>query len=112
VYIKDVVDMTLFFFNHPEINGIYNVGSSSANTWNDLARAIFSALGIEPNIDYIEMPEELRDRYQYYTCSDVGKLRESGYAGKQHSLTSAVYDYVVNYLQKGYRLGQEQDQNV
>ncbi|MFO7830593.1 MAG: ADP-glyceromanno-heptose 6-epimerase [Desulfuromonadaceae bacterium] len=111
VYIKDVVDMTLFFFNHPEINGIYNIGSSSANTWNDLARAIFSALGMEPEIEYVEMPAELRDRYQYYTCSDVTKLREAGYTGKQHLLSAAVYDYVVNYLQKGHHLGQEQDKS-
>lgn len=111
VYIKDVVDMTLFFFNHPEVNGIFNIGSSSANTWNDLARAIFSALGMEPNIEYIDMPAELRDRYQYYTCSDVTKLRSAGYTGEQHTLSSAVYDYVVNYLQQGHHLGQEQDKN-
>lgn len=112
VYIKDVVDMTLFFFNHPEINGIFNIGSSSANTWNDLAASIFSALGMETNIEYIDMPEELRGRYQYYTCSDVSKLHNAGYKGAQHSLSSAVYDYVVNYLQKGYHLGQEKDKNV
>lgn len=111
VYIKDVVDMTLFFFKHPEINGIFNIGSSSAHTWNDLAGAIFSALGMEPAIEYIDMPAELRDRYQYYTCSDVTKLRDAGYTGKQHSLNSAVYDYVVHYLQKGQHLGHEQDAN-
>jgi ADP-L-glycero-D-manno-heptose 6-epimerase len=110
VYIKDVVDMTLFFLKHPEVNGIFNVGSSSANTWNDLARAIFSALGMEPDIEYIEMPEELRDRYQYYTCSDVSKLHNAGYRGEQHSLNAAVFDYVVNYLQKGLHLGQERNQ--
>jgi ADP-L-glycero-D-manno-heptose 6-epimerase len=110
VYIKDVVDMTLFFLKHPEVNGIFNVGSSSANTWNDLAKAIFSALGMEPDIEYIEMPEELRDRYQYYTCSDVSKLHNAGYRGEQHSLNAAVFDYVVNYLQKGLHLGQERNQ--
>ena len=107
VYIKDVVDMTLFFYTHPEVNGIFNIGSSSANTWNDLARAIFSALQMEPNIEYIEMPDDLRERYQYYTCSDVSKLRAAGYTGKQHSLNAAVYDYVANYLRAGLHLGQE-----
>lgn len=111
VYIKDVVDMTLFFFKHPEVNGIFNIGSSSAHTWNDLARAIFSALKRDPEIEYIDMPDELRTRYQYYTCSDVTKLRDAGYTGKQHTLDSAVYDYVVNYLQKAQHLGQEQDRN-
>ncbi|MFA5701370.1 MAG: ADP-glyceromanno-heptose 6-epimerase [Desulfuromonas sp.] len=111
VYIKDVVDMTLFFFKHPEVNGIFNIGSSSAHTWNELAGAIFSALGRETEIEYIDMPDDLRTRYQYYTCSDITKLRGAGYAGKQHTLSSAVYDYVVNYLQKAQHLGQEQDRN-
>ncbi|MDY0213333.1 MAG: ADP-glyceromanno-heptose 6-epimerase [Desulfuromonadaceae bacterium] len=111
VYIKDVVDMTLFFFKHPEVNGIFNIGSSSAHTWNELAGSIFSALKRIPSIEYIDMPDDLRSRYQYYTCSDVTKLRDAGYTGKQHTLDSAVYDYVVNYLQKSHHLGQEKDRN-
>jgi ADP-L-glycero-D-manno-heptose 6-epimerase len=71
VYVKDVVDMALHFLDKPTINGLYNIGSSGANTWNTLATAIFSALDMAVNIEYVEMPESLKDKYQYYTCSDV-----------------------------------------
>jgi len=105
VYVKDVVDMALYFLDKPEINGIYNIGSDGANSWNSLAAAIFAALEREVNIEYIDMPEHLKEKYQYYTCSDVSKLRATGYAGRQTSLTAAVRDYVVNYLVPNKHLG-------
>jgi ADP-L-glycero-D-manno-heptose 6-epimerase len=89
VYVKDVVDMALFFLDRPEMNGLYNIGSSAANSWNALAAAIFSALDKKVQIEYIEMPDTLREKYQYYTCSDVSKLRAAGYAGEKISLQNA-----------------------
>lgn len=105
VYVKDVVDMALYFLDKPHINGIFNIGSDGANTWNALAAAIFSALKRKINIEYVEMPEELKEKYQYYTCSDVSKLRDSGYAGTHTSLQDAVADYVVHYLEPNRHLG-------
>ncbi len=105
VYVKDVVAMTLYFLEKPQVNGLYNIGSSRANSWNALATAIFSALGKEVNIEYIEMPDALRGKYQYYTCSDITKLKNAGYSGEQTSLQDAVRDYVVNYLVPNHYLG-------
>jgi len=105
VYVKDVVNMTLYFIDHPDANGLYNIGSSGANSWNSLATAIFAALDKETNIEYIEMPDSLRDKYQYYTCSDISKLQATGYTGEQLSLQEAVRDYVVNYLVPNRYLG-------
>ena len=105
VYVKDVVDMALYFLDQSDANGLYNIGSSGANSWNSLAAAIFTALDKEVAIEYVEMPDSLRDKYQYYTCSDVRKLRDTGYVGEQRSLQEAVRDYVVNYLVPNRHLG-------
>lgn len=99
LYVKDAVKMTLFFLDHPEINGIFNVGTGTARTWNSLAKAVFDALELEPQIEYIDMPEELRGHYQYYTQADMSKLRSAGYTDSITSLEDAVRDYVQNYLQ-------------
>ena len=78
IYIQDAVAMTLFFLDHPEINGLFNVGSGQARCWNDLARALFGAMNREPVIEYIEMPDSIRDQYQYHTCAEMGKIRTQG----------------------------------
>lgn len=101
IYIKDAVDMTIFFLNNPHINGIFNVGTGIPRSWNDLAKAVFSALGMEPNIEYIDMPEELKGKYQYYTKAEMEKIKAAGYSLIITSLEEAVRDYVVNYLEKG-----------
>jgi ADP-L-glycero-D-manno-heptose 6-epimerase len=101
IYVKDAVDMTLFFYENPGINGLFNIGSGKARTWNDLVKAVFAAMGKEPNIEYIEMPEPIRNQYQYYTCADITNLRKAGYSKKTTSLEEAITDYVQNYLQKG-----------
>ena len=98
LYIKDAVAMTLFLAENPEANGIFNIGSGEAHSWNELARAIFSALGRKPTIEYIDMPETIRERYQYFTKADIGKLRASGYSQPILPLMSSVKDYVENYL--------------
>ena len=100
LYIKDAVEMTLFFAEHPEANGIFNIGSGQARSWNDLARAIFEAMGKPVNIEYIPMPESLREKYQYFTQADIAKLRAAGCKNKITPLETAVKDYVQQYLMK------------
>ncbi len=104
IYVQDAVAMTLFFQDHPEINGLFNVGSGQARCWNDLARAIFEAMNREPVIEYIEMPDSIRDQYQYHTCAEVGKIRDAGYDLPTLSLEDAVSDYVSHYLIPGKHL--------
>jgi ADP-L-glycero-D-manno-heptose 6-epimerase len=105
LYVKDAVDMTLHLAANTAANGIFNIGSGVARTWNELARAVFAALGREPRIEYIEMPETIRDKYQYFTQADVHKLLASGYDSPITSLEDAVCDYVVNYLVPGRTIG-------
>ena len=106
LYIKDAVDMTLFFYDNPKISGIFNIGAGKARTWNDLVKAVFTAMGKKPNIEYIEMPDSIRNQYQYFTCADITKLRKAGYDEETTSLEDAIKDYVQNYLQKdGYLTG-------
>lgn len=97
IYVKDAVDIVLYFLNHPDINGIFNVGTGNARSWNDLAKALFLAVGRAPDIRYIEMPEVLRKRYQYFTEAEMSKLREAGYGREMTSLEDAVADY-ARYL--------------
>ncbi|HEC99753.1 MAG TPA: ADP-glyceromanno-heptose 6-epimerase [Proteobacteria bacterium] len=94
IYVEDAADMTLYFLEHPEINGIFNIGTGNPRTWNDLVKAVFSALGKEPSIEYIDMPENIRDRYQYLTKADISKLRMSGYEKETSALEDAVRGYV------------------
>lgn len=99
IYVKDVVDIMMHFFDHEEINGIYNVGTGQARTWNDLAKAIFKAAGKTLSIEYIDMPEALRKKYQYFTQAQIEKLRGSGYKKAFTSLEEAVADY-AGYLRE------------
>jgi ADP-L-glycero-D-manno-heptose 6-epimerase len=105
IYIKDAVDMTLFFLDKPEVNGLYNIGTAKARDWNDLARATFAAMGVDPDIEYIPMPDELQGKYQYYTQADTSKIRNAGYDGQTTSLENAIKDYVQNYLKPNDYLG-------
>jgi ADP-L-glycero-D-manno-heptose 6-epimerase len=83
---------------HREVNGIFNLGTGQSRTWNDLIRAVFSALGREPQIDYIPMPEPLQNQYQYYTEAKMDKLLARGCPALFKPLEETVRDYVVNYL--------------
>ncbi|MBW8001627.1 MAG: ADP-glyceromanno-heptose 6-epimerase [Planctomycetes bacterium] len=98
IYIKDAVDMTLFFADNPSINGIFNIGTANARTWNDLVNAVFGAMNIMPNIEYIGMPDAIKDQYQYFTQADITKIENAGYSKKIRSLENAIKDYVQNYL--------------
>jgi ADP-L-glycero-D-manno-heptose 6-epimerase len=105
VYVKDAVDMTLWLGEHPEANGIFNVGTGEAVSWNRLIGAIFLALGREPNIEYVDMPAQLKGKYQYFTQAEMAKLRAAGCDVAITPLEDAVRDYVRNYLMTGKRLG-------
>ena len=107
LYVKDAVDMTLFFFDNPDLAGIYNIGAGRARTWNDLAKASFAAMNKAPNIKYIDMPEELQDKYQYFTEANISKLRKAGYEKDLTLLEDAIKDYIQSYLQKDEYLGAE-----
>lgn len=99
IYVKDAVDAVMYFFNNLDINGIYNVGTGKARSWNDLAAALFKAVGKTPNIEYIDMPEYMRAQYQYFTEADMAKLRKSGYTKPFTELEEAVADY-AQYLSR------------
>lgn len=108
VYIKDIVSIVLHFLDHPEVNGLFNAGSGHARTWNDLTNAVFKALDKEPNIEYIDMPQSLKEKYQYYTELDMTNLVKSGFTTKLKSLERNVKDYVQNYLLQSKHLGDEE----
>jgi ADP-L-glycero-D-manno-heptose 6-epimerase len=107
LYVKDAIRMTLHLAETPSAGGLFNLGSGKAHTWVELATAIFTALGKEPNIEFIDMPEHLQSNYQYYTCADIAKLRASGFTQEITALTEAVRDYVQGYLVPDKRLGDE-----
>jgi ADP-L-glycero-D-manno-heptose 6-epimerase len=100
IYVKDAVEMTLFFYDNPQIGGLFNIGTGKARSWNDLVKAVFTAMDKKSNIEYIEMPESLRDQYQYFTEADITNIRKIGYENKSTTLEDAIKDYVQNYLQK------------
>ena len=109
LYVKDAVEMTLHFAEHDQgakAGGLFNLGSGQANTWLTLTRAIFTALNRPPQIDFIDMPEILRGKYQYFTQADVTKLRAAGYSRAMTPLDECVRDYVQNYLVPAKKLGE------
>lgn len=98
IYVKDAAAMTLHLAESDTAAGLFNVGAGRAETWIDLAHAVFAAMKREPSIEFVDMPEEMRAAYQYSTLADIGRLRASGYVNEVSSLTSAVRDYVSGYL--------------
>jgi ADP-L-glycero-D-manno-heptose 6-epimerase len=105
LYVKDAVAMTLFLGNHPLSGGLYNLGSGLAHTWLQLVTGIFRALELPPHIEFIDLPAHLREKYQYYTCADISKLRQLGYKDAITPLNDAVADYVRAYMVPGKLLG-------
>jgi ADP-L-glycero-D-manno-heptose 6-epimerase len=98
VYVKDVVDVLIYFMETRKHSGIYNLGTGKARPFNDLGKATFAAMGLTPNITYIDTPADIRDKYQYFTEADITSLRKAGYTAEFHSLEDGVKDYVQNYL--------------
>jgi ADP-L-glycero-D-manno-heptose 6-epimerase len=100
IYVKDLIDVCVFLMEHRKNSGIYNLGTGKARSFNDLGKATFMALGLEPKINYIDTPVDIRDKYQYYTEATMEKLRGIGYDKDFTSLEEGVKDYVQNYLVK------------
>ena len=98
LYVKDAIEMTIHLAITPRANGLFNLGSGSARTWIDLASAVFAALSRSAQIEFIEMPEVIRDKYQYFTQANIEKLKATGYQGPKFTLEQGVTDYVQNYL--------------
>lgn len=99
IYVKDVVDILFYFLQTRKHNGIYNLGTGQARTFLDLGTGVFQALGQKPAIDYIDIPADIRDSYQYYTQAEMRKLRAAGYQPAFTSLEAGIADYVTHYLQ-------------
>jgi len=107
LYVKDAVAMTIHLAESEDAGGLYNLGSGEARSWLDLAHAVFAAMDREPEIQFIDMPDHLREKYQYFTKADISKLKQSGYAQPITPLGDAVADYVKSYLIPDHRLGDE-----
>ncbi|MDO9566156.1 MAG: ADP-glyceromanno-heptose 6-epimerase [Candidatus Desulfaltia sp.] len=100
IYVKDAIEVMYYFYKNPQKAGIYNLGTGEARSWNDVALAMFSALGIKPVIEYIEMPENIKNQYQYFTQAKMDKVKAARYARKFMALEEAVKDY-CGYLKDG-----------
>ena len=106
IYVRDVVEVTLWFLEHREVSGVFNVGTGTARTWNDMARAMCAALYRPTAIRYVEMPANLQGQYQYHTRADVTKLRQVGYERPFTSLEDAINEYVRGFLAPDRHLGE------
>ncbi len=106
LYVKDAVDMTLHLASTDHVGGLYNVGSGAAHTWLDLAQGVFAAMDRSERIEFIEMPEALRGKYQYFTEADISRLRATGYDRAVTPFAAAIRDYICNYLEPGKLLGE------
>ena len=100
VYVKDIVDMMIWFLDNPEVQGLYNAGTGQARSFLDLANAVYSAMGKQPKIKFVDTPVEIRDKYQYFTEANMSKLQEAGFSKPATSLEDGVRDYVLNYLEQ------------
>ena len=100
IAVEDVVNICIFFYKNQKFSGLYNVGSGQARSFNDLVKAVFTALQLEANIQYIPTPEDIRDSYQYYTRAKMDKLKSIGFSKPFSSLEEGIEDYVKNYLSK------------
>lgn len=99
IYVKDILSICLHLLDHAPASGIYNAGTGKARSFLDLAHAVFAALDREPDIRFIDMPEDIRHTYQYFTEADMQKLMQAGYAHSFRSLEDGAQDYVRHYLQ-------------
>ncbi len=98
IYVMDAVDVLMWTLDNPKINGIFNLGTGHARSWNDLANALFTAMNKPANIIYIDMPENIQKQYQYFTEAEMTKLRSAGYTKPFQKLEDSVSDYAGNYL--------------
>ena len=101
VYVKDLMEVCLFLMHSRRHSGIYNLGSGRARTFLDLATNTFEALGLQPQIDFVDTPADIRDKYQYFTQANMSKLKSIGYQRPFHSLEDGIAEYVKDYLTEG-----------
>jgi len=101
IYVKDLIEVCLFFMHHRKDSGIYNLGSGKARTFKDLVTSTFLAMDKTPDISFIDTPEDIRDKYQYFTQANMSKLRSIGFTRPFHSLEEGVSEYVKDYLSSG-----------
>lgn len=106
LYIKDAVTVTLWFLEHPSLAGVYNVGTGQARSWNDVARAMFAAVGKPADIRYVAMPPALTGKYQYFTQADITKLRAAGFKEPFMSIEDSISEYITDYLMSNKHLGE------
>ena len=104
IYVVDCVEVISWLLKNPKVGGIYNLGTGKSRSWKDLVRAVFTALGRTPAIQYVEMPELIRPKYQYYTEATMQKLRSAGYSAPFASLEDGIAEYVNGYLSRGLRI--------
>ena len=98
IYVEDVAKVCYWLMEHTIISGLYNLGTGKARTFEDLVKATFAGIGKEPAIEYIDIPEDIRDKYQYFTEADMNKLRNAGYKDSFYTLEEGVGDYVKKFL--------------
>jgi ADP-L-glycero-D-manno-heptose 6-epimerase len=98
IFVKDAVAMTLYFIENRTASGLFNCGTGQARSWKALATAVFAAMNLAPSIEYIEMPESLRGKYQYFTQAQMARMRAAGYSAPFTSLEDGVSEYVTGYL--------------
>jgi ADP-L-glycero-D-manno-heptose 6-epimerase len=98
VHVRDCVDMLLWLYEHPGVNGLFNMGSGVARSFADLAAAVYRALGSDPLIEFVDTPAEIREKYQYFTLGSIARLRAAGYDRPTTTLEEGVRDYVLSYL--------------
>ena len=98
IYVNDCVALINWLIENKNVSGIYNCGTSIGRTFEDLVKAMFKSINITPNIEYIDMPKNIRNQYQYYTRANMKKIQKKGYKNKTLTLEEGVYDYVNNYL--------------
>lgn len=101
IYVKDVVNVLFYFMLHKDYPGIFNLGTGNARTFLDLSRATFEAMGKEADVHFVDTPEDIRDKYQYFTEAKMDKLRQAGYNLPFYALEEAIADYVQDYLLPG-----------
>ncbi len=102
VYVKDCVNAIWWLLQAPKVNGIFNIGTGQSRTWNDLAAAVFDAMNFRLNITYIDMPDSVKNQYQYYTEASMKKLISQGYPNPMTSLEAGIADYIHNYLSQSF----------
>ncbi|MFP4097954.1 MAG: ADP-glyceromanno-heptose 6-epimerase [Alphaproteobacteria bacterium] len=98
VYIDDCVSIMLWLYENPQVSGLFNIGSGKARTFSDLIKATFTAANIKPNIKFIEMPDSLRDKYQYFTEANISKLRDAGYNKPLIELEDGIEKYLTSFM--------------